>query len=100
VLIKPVTSIAEIILHRYGLCEDGVIKLRNGYTWISLVNNFSVTISLYSLVLFYKATHDRLQPFKPFFKFLCVKSILFFSYWQSCFFTFLQMVGVFDHQKA
>ena len=100
VLIKPLTSIIEIILHKYDLCEDGVLKLKNGYFWISLINNISVTISLYSLVLFYKATHDRLQPFKPFFKFVCVKSILFFSYWQSCLFTFLQMAGVFNHKKA
>jgi len=97
VLIKPLTSIVEIVLHKYDLCEDGVLKLKNGYFWISLINNISVTISLYSLVLFYKATHDRLQPFKPFFKFVCVKSILFFSYWQSCLFTFLQMAGVFNH---
>ena len=60
VLIKPAASILEIVLHRYGMSEAGVLKLRNGYVWISLVNNISVTISLYSLVLFYKATHDRL----------------------------------------
>jgi hypothetical protein len=60
VLIKPLTSIIEIILNNYGHYEVGVLKLKNGYIWISLINNISVTISLYSLVLFYKATHDRL----------------------------------------
>jgi len=95
-----VTSIVEIVLHRYGLCIDGDYSFKNGYLWLSLVNNISVSISLYSLVLFYMATEVKLKPFKPFFKFVCVKSILFFSYWQSCLFNILQMMGYFNHEKA
>jgi hypothetical protein len=84
-----VTSIVEIVLHKYGLCKDGEYQFKNGYLWLSLVNNISVSISLYSLVLFYMSTEVKLKPFKPFFKFVCVKSILFFSYWQSCLFNIL-----------
>ena len=100
VIIKPITSILEIVLHKYNLCEEGDFHFKNGYLWISLINNFSVSISLYSLVLFYKATEDRLKPYKPFFKFVCVKSILFFSYWQMCLFNILQLLGYFDHHRA
>lgn len=99
-LIKPITSVLEIVLHRYDLCDDGNFQFNNGYLWVSLINNITVSISLYSLVLFYMATEERLKPFKPFFKFVCVKSILFFSYWQSCLFMILQMAGVFNRQKA
>ena len=88
------------MLHKYNLCDDGNFQFNNGYLWVSLINNITVSISLYSLVLFYMATEERLKPFKPFFKFVCVKSILFFSYWQSCLFMILQMAGVFNRQKA
>lgn len=81
VFFKPITSLVEIVLHHYNLCDDGDYQIKNGYLWISIVNNISVSLSLYSLVLFYMATEEKLEPFKPFFKFLCVKSILFFSYW-------------------
>lgn len=74
--------------------------MENGYTWISLVNNISVSFSLYGLVLFYMATEEKLKPFKPFFKFVCVKSIIFFSYWQSFLFNILQMAGLFNHERA
>jgi len=46
------------------------------------------------------ATEDKLKPFKPFFKFLCVKSVLFFSYWQMCLFNILQALGILNHEKS
>lgn len=90
----------EIILTRHNLYDESNFGLKNGYVWIALVNNISVSLSLYALVLFYLATEERLKPYKPFIKFLTVKSILFFSYWQSCLFNILQILGYFDHQKA
>lgn len=97
VIIKPITSVIEIVLNKYDLSQSGNYSLAGGYIWISLVNNISVSLSLYSLVLFYLATHERLEPHRPVIKFLCVKSIIFFSYWQQCLFSMLQMFGVITH---
>jgi len=88
VFIKPFTAVLAIILDWQGCYTEGQFNLRSGYAYISLLNNLSVTVSLYSLGLFYQATQDRLST-GTLSKFLCIKAILFFSYWQSCLFTIL-----------
>eukprot|EP00357_Protocruzia_adherens_P023286 CAMPEP_0115031468 /NCGR_PEP_ID=MMETSP0216-20121206/38558_1 /TAXON_ID=223996 /ORGANISM="Protocruzia adherens, Strain Boccale" /LENGTH=189 /DNA_ID=CAMNT_0002409137 /DNA_START=417 /DNA_END=985 /DNA_ORIENTATION=- len=62
----------------------------------SFIDNLSVSLSLYCLVLFYMAAEDKLEPFKPFPKFLTIKVILFFSFWQSCALNFLTSTGILD----
>lgn len=89
VLIKPFTAILAIICERYGVYHEGHFELRSGYMYLSGINNVSISLSLYCLVLFYMATEERLKPFSPFSKFLCIKAILFFSFWQACAFTVL-----------
>ena len=88
------------MLEKYDLSEVGNYSLKNGYIWISFINNLSISVSLYSLVLFYIATYEKLHPHKPIIKFLCVKSIIFFSYWQQCLFNMLQAMGVTSHTSA
>lgn len=55
--------------------------------------NLSVTISLYSLAMFWVCMSEDLQPFRPVPKFLCVKLIIFASYWQGFFLSILQWLG-------
>jgi len=94
VLIKPVTAVIAILLDKYGLYNDGNYDYRTGFLYLSLINNFSVSLSLYCLALFYMATEERLKPFSPFYKFLTVKAILFFSFWQASLFQMLNYAGI------
>jgi len=57
------------------------------------VYNLSVTISLYSLAMFWVCMSQDLQPFRPVPKFLCIKLIIFASYWQGFFLSILQWLG-------
>ena len=86
VIIKPITAIAAIILHQYDVYCEGEWDFNCGYIYISTINNTSVSIALYYLVLFYLATEERLAPFKPVNKFLSVKAILVMSFWQASLF--------------
>ena len=92
VIIKPLTAIAAIILHQYDVYCEGEWDFNCGYIYISTINNTSVSIALYYLVLFYLATEERLAPFKPVNKFLSVKAILVMSFWQASLFQLLHLM--------
>ena len=100
VLIKPFTAVLALIFEHYGFLHEGHFEWYSGYMYLSAINNTSVSLSLYCLVLFYMATEERLKPFSPFAKFLCIKAILFFSFWQACAFTVLLKMNIFDRESA
>lgn len=76
-----------------GTYQEGYIGLTSGYFWSGIVYNISVTVSLYSLGLFWVCMHDDLKPFRPVPKFLCIKLIIFASYWQGFFLSILVWLG-------
>jgi len=100
VLIKPVTAVLAIVLDKNGVYHEGSFDLKSGYFYLAAINNISVSLSLYCLVLFYMATEERLKPFSPFSKFLCIKAIIFFSFWQACLFIILLKLNLFDDKVA
>ncbi|CAL9736326.1 hypothetical protein MOSE0_J07184 [Monosporozyma servazzii] len=61
--------------------------------WLLILYNMSVTWSLYNLALFWKCLYDELRQFHPWMKFMCVKLIIFASYWQGMIIKFLSMMG-------
>ncbi|KDE02756.1 hypothetical protein MVLG_06702 [Microbotryum lychnidis-dioicae p1A1 Lamole] len=82
VQIKPFLAAATILLKALGSYGDGNLSKSSGYTYISIIYNVSVGLSLYCLALFWIATNADLKPYRPMPKFLCVKGIIFFSFWQ------------------
>ncbi|SCU99751.1 LAME_0G05248g1_1 [Lachancea meyersii CBS 8951] len=55
--------------------------------------NISASLSLYNLALFWKCLYDELQKYNPWSKFLCVKLIIFASYWQGILIALLSRYG-------
>uniref|UniRef100_A0A6B2L8Y6 Transmembrane protein 184C n=1 Tax=Arcella intermedia TaxID=1963864 RepID=A0A6B2L8Y6_9EUKA len=83
VIIKPLMACIAGGLQFAGLYEEGSFSYTHGYMYIAGITNISVTLSMYFLVLFYLVTEPELSPNQPVAKFICIKSILFFSFWQS-----------------
>ena len=58
----------------------------------------NIKVSLYSLVLFYTASEERLHIYKPFWKFLMINSIISVAFWQSIVFSIFREFDTFgDH---
>jgi hypothetical protein len=91
--LKPLLALAAVIMKATGTYQEGYIGLTSGYFWSGIIYNLSVTISLYSLGLFWVCMNDDLKPFRPVPKFLCIKLIIFASYWQGFFLSILVWLG-------
>ncbi|KAI9022345.1 organic solute transporter Ostalpha-domain-containing protein [Phycomyces nitens] len=93
VYIKPILAILTMILKATGKFNEGEISWSSSYFYITFIYNISVCQSLWSLLVFFYATKEDLAGFRPLSKFLCIKSIIFFSFWQSVVITFLVYIG-------
>ncbi|KAI8629214.1 DUF300-domain-containing protein [Xylariaceae sp. FL1651] len=91
--LKPILAIAAIIMKATGIYQEGYFSVTSGYMWSGIIYNISVTVSLYSLGLFWVCMHDDLLPFRPVPKFLCIKLIIFASYWQGFLLSILVWLG-------
>ncbi|KAK3188089.1 hypothetical protein Dsin_027650 [Dipteronia sinensis] len=88
VVIRPICSILMIMLQVLGVYP----------TWLSwtftIILNISVSLALYSLVIFYHVFAKELEPHNPLAKFMCIKGIVFFCFWQGVVLEILVAVGV------
>ncbi|KAF4321195.1 hypothetical protein BBO99_00005199 [Phytophthora kernoviae] len=64
------------------------------YGYVCLILSVSQTWALYCLLIFFHGAHEELQPMRPWPKFLAIKAIIFFTYWQSILISMLASVGV------
>ncbi|KAK0521170.1 hypothetical protein OC842_006868 [Tilletia horrida] len=81
VQIKPVLAIATIATKLTGTYHEGKLGL-NYYTLEQIIYNFSVFLSLYCLAMFWSCLSPDLASFRVTPKFICIKGIIFFSFWQ------------------
>jgi len=83
VMVRPLMAIITVILEMFELYKEGSFSFDSGYLYITFINNFSVSLSMYFLVLFYLATREELAPHQPGAKLASIKAILLFSFWQA-----------------
>ncbi|ETN98593.1 transmembrane protein 34 [Reticulomyxa filosa] len=90
-------------MQKYNIYEEGVFEYNVGYPYITCLRSMSQTWAIYCLALFYvalkKQSHDSegyqiFMKLKPVNKFLCVKGIVFFTYWQSVLIAGLVWLGL------
>lgn len=94
-------SIAGIVCEYYGvLCESGPWSFKTAHAYITVIDGVSITyvalfclsclslcsrahsVALYGLLIFYGLTKDELKGRKPLSKFLSIKLIVMFTFYQ------------------
>jgi hypothetical protein len=110
VQVKPFLAIASLALKASGKYNEGEFRADSGYLYVSIIYNVSICLSLYCLAMFWLSINEDLRLFRsvvksllfnvsnkyacrPMPKFLCVKGILFFSFWQAIGISLLASVG-------
>ncbi|KAG7098575.1 hypothetical protein E1B28_000506 [Marasmius oreades] len=84
VIIRPATTIAGIICQALGvLCEAAGFDPHWANVYLQAIDFASISVALYGLLLFYGLTKEELAKRKPLAKFLAIKLIVMFTFYQS-----------------
>lgn len=92
---RVVCTLVTFISHFAGVyCNGAMTRFDCVYIYVLLIVNASQIWAMYCLVLFYHATLSELRPIRPFPKFVCVKVVVFLSFWQAVLIAGLVHFGV------
>uniref|UniRef100_A0A0A9VVG3 Transmembrane protein 184C n=1 Tax=Lygus hesperus TaxID=30085 RepID=A0A0A9VVG3_LYGHE len=81
-LLRTMTTVISFICALKGVYGEGEFKPTVAFPYIIAINNVSQFMAMYCLVLFYRANKEELRSMKPIGKFLCIKAVVFFSFFQ------------------
>uniref|UniRef100_A0A8B9KDN1 Transmembrane protein 184C n=1 Tax=Astyanax mexicanus TaxID=7994 RepID=A0A8B9KDN1_ASTMX len=79
--VRPVTTVVALVCQLCGVYDEGNFSFRNAWTYLVIINNASQLFAMYCLLLFYRTLREELSPLRPVGKFLCVKMVVFASFW-------------------
>lgn len=93
VFVKPAAALLKVNLYHSWQADQShtVATLK---VLVVIVENMSVSAALYGLIMFYHAAEEVLRPHHPLPKFLCVKAVVFFSFWQGIALSIAVQLGV------
>jgi len=90
VIIRPAVSIAGIVTQALNvLCESAGYSVHYANVYLEAVDFVSISFALYGLILFYSLTKEELVGRRPLSKFLAIKLIVMFTWYQSFVFSAL-----------
>mmetsp|Transcript_10262 Transcript_10262/g.20115 ORF Transcript_10262/g.20115 Transcript_10262/m.20115 type:complete len:439 (+) Transcript_10262:350-1666(+) len=82
-VVWKITNVLVVLITKaVGVYHDGEWRIDGAYFWSLGLTNLSQLIAIYCLVLFYHAMSNELAPIHPLAKFICIKAVVFFSFWQ------------------
>jgi hypothetical protein len=97
VVFKVIATFVTYVCEISGVYQEGKFAPTVAYPYICFFQNISVMYALYCLVLFYSAINEELRhpvDWKPLGKFLCVKGVVFFTWWQGVVIFYLKSHGI------
>eukprot|EP00474_Spongospora_subterranea_P000509 CRZ00967.1 hypothetical protein [Spongospora subterranea] len=93
VAVKPLMALFSLLLGAFGVFKAGDIAFDAGYFYVSFIVNCSQVWAIYCLIMMYLAFAEDLAPIRPIPKMLCIKALIFFTFWQSVLIALLVSIG-------
>ena len=115
VLLKPLLTIMPVIFLLFGVdyyhidvlleaTDDLTLFQRINFSspqlYLLMIENISVTLAFYGLLSFYHGTEKELAWCEPWPKFVCVKSIVFMTFWQGICISAMSSLGMVNERAA
>lgn len=107
VLLKPLLAVAPFVIRLCGVkydehspIHDGNIDWTSPRLYVLIVANISVSFAFYGLLSFYHIAAKELAWCDPWPKFLCIKGVVFFSFWQDILLQIMSGWGLIDSTGA
>lgn len=88
VIIRPLFSLLLCFLELTGMDTPPLTYL------FPIVFNISIYLAIYALLQFFHTFAEELAPHNPLAKFLCIKGVVFFAFWQGLIVQLLALTGV------
>ena len=79
------TAISMVLLKKYdyyGPYAEDAMDWKSIQFWIAIIQNVSTFVAFAGLLKFYHAVDKELAWCRPFAKFLCIKGVVFMTFWQ------------------
>ncbi|XP_055465085.1 transmembrane protein 184C [Psammomys obesus] len=99
-VVRPITTVTALVCEILGVYDEGNFSFSNAWTYLVIINNLSQLFAMYCLLLFYQVLKEELSPIQPVGKFLCVKLVVFVSFWQAVLIALLVKVGVISERRT
>jgi hypothetical protein len=92
-ILTPILSLLSLVMNAFGYYGEGVVAFDRAWIYVTFLTNLSQVLALYTLVWLYVILSNELAPFRPFSKFLVVKAVVFFTFWQGVVIAWLAHIG-------
>ena len=110
VLMKPLLAMLPFIINSiieadiddipYLIGDNNSVNWRCPKLYIVILQNISVTIAFYGLLSLYHGTEKELEWCNPWPKFLCIKGVVFMTFWQGIAIQVMSSMGMVDERTA
>ncbi|GFZ43421.1 hypothetical protein JCM24511_01141 [Saitozyma sp. JCM 24511] len=94
VVFRPLLSIIGLVCEYFNVLCPQEYSVHFAEVYLDAFDFVSISVALYGLIVFYVLCKDELKGRKPLSKFLAIKLIVFFTFYQSFLFSVLQNYGV------
>lgn len=110
VLMKPLLAMLPFIINSiikkdiddipYLIGDNNSVNWYCPKLYIIILQNISVTIAFYGLLSLYHGTEKELEWCNPWPKFLCIKGVVFMTFWQGISIQVMSSMGMVDERTA